>query len=398
MATHPSNAGPKAGAPAGERAVLVLQGGGALGAYQAGTFEELARAGNDMAWVAGISIGAINAALICGNPPEHRVSRLRAFWEGITANLTLQPVFALPGLDLPGVDLPAFEVPGARSLFSEMASNMALAFGAPGFFAPRFPWAGLTPTGALRGTSFYDTAPLRETLLELVDFDYLNTRGPRLSVGTVDVETGNFVYFDSATTRIAPEHIMASGALPPGFPAVEIDGRQYWDGGLVSNTPLQYVLENAGTGPLLVFQVDLFAARGPLPETLAEVSQREKDIRFSSRTRLTTDRFRQLHALRAAAERLAAKLPAEMADDPDLALLRKAGPSCPVTLVHLIHRNEDFEGAAKDYEFSRLTMEEHWKAGRRDVGRTFDHRAWRQRAVEADGLRVFDLSARPNDA
>lgn len=388
---------PHAPLPGSERNVLVLQGGGALGAYQGGTFEQLALAGHNMDWVAGISIGAINAALICGNPPADRVSRLRAFWEGITANVTLQPFFGLAGLGLPGFDLSLYGVPGSRSFFNEIAANVAITFGAPGFFAPRFPWAGLTSTGALRGTSFYDTEPLRDTLKRLVDFDYLNTHGPRLSVGAVEVDTGNFRYFDSREMRIEPEHIMASGALPPGFPAVQIAGRQYWDGGLVSNTPLQYVLENAGTDPLLVFQVDLFSARGALPTTLSEVDQREKDIRFSSRTRLTTDRFRQLHAVRAAADRLAAKLGPEMANDPDLALLQSAGPNCPVTLVHLIHRGEEFEGANKDYEFSRLSMDQHWKLGRHDVKQTFAHKAWRHRTITADALRIFDLGATPDD-
>jgi NTE family protein len=364
-----------------EKLVLVLQGGGALGAYQAGALEALAKKMAEPAWVAGISIGSINAAIICGNPAARRVERLRAFWEGIS--------FELPAEEMVGGG-------AARQLFGEWAAMGAMAQGVVGFFRPRFPWAGFQPDGALRGVSFYDTGPLRETLLRLVDFDYLNSKGPRLSVGAVDVETGNFVYFDSETTTITPEHIMASGALPPGFPSVEIGGRQYWDGGLVSNTPLQYVLENAGDDPLCVVQVDLFPARGKVPTTLAEVDQRQKDIRFSSRTRLTTDRYRQLHDLRAAAERLAARLPKELQDDPDLACLRAAGPACPVTLVHLIHHKQDFEAASKDYEFSHLSMTQHWAAGKRDVKRTFAHETWRNRQP-AEGLQMFDLSARPDD-
>lgn len=364
-----------------EKLVLVLQGGGALGAYQAGAFEALSKAAAEPVWVAGISIGSINAAIICGNPAERRVERLRAFWEGIS--------FALPAEEMVGGG-------AARQLFSEWAAMASMAQGVAGFFRPRFPWAGFEPDGSLRGASYYDTAPLRETLLRLVDFDYLNQKGPRLSVGAVDVERGNFVYFDSTTTTITPEHIMASGALPPGFPSVEIGGRQYWDGGLVSNTPLQYVLESAGDDPLCVVQVDLFPARGKLPKTLAEVDQRQKDIRFSSRTRLTTDRYRQLHDLRAAAERLALKLPEALRDDPDLALLRAAGPSCAVTLVHLIHHQQDFEAASKDYEFSHLSMTQHWAAGRRDVKRSFAHESWRNRKP-AEGLQMFDLSARPDD-
>jgi len=211
-------------------------------------------------------------------------------------------------------------------------------------------------------------------------------------VGAVDVETGNFTYFDSRNTRIAPEHIMASGALPPGFPAVEIDGRHYWDGGLVSNAPLQYVFENAGHDPLCVFQVDLFSAHGANPASLDAVGQREKDIRYSSRTRLTTDRFRQLNGIREAAQRLAEKLPEKFRDDPDLAHLLASGPACPVTLLHLIHHKEFFEGVSKDYEFSRISMRQHWDAGIKDVRRSLEHDLWRNRKIAAEGLQVFDLS------
>ena len=355
---------------------LVLQGGGALGAYQAGAFAALDEAGFSFDWIAGISIGAINAALICGNRRQDRVAALETFWNRITANL------AIPTSFLPSA---------ARRAFSELAAAEVTMAGAPGFFTPRLPSAfwPFRPEPAL---SLYDTAPLAATLNELVDFDYLNTKGPRLCVGATDVETGNFTYFDSRSMQIDARHIMASGALPPGFPPVEIDGRYYWDGGLVSNTPLQYVMEQAeGDTPLCVFQVDLFNARGGLPVDVIEVQQRDKDIRYSSRTRLTTDRYRQLHALSVAAERLAAKLPEALKDDPDLELLRHAGPSCPVTLVHLIHRKQGFEGSGKDYEFSRPSMSDHWAAGLRDVNHTLSHETWTSRVVGADGLHVFDL-------
>lgn len=363
--------------PGTERNVLVLQGGGALGAYQAGAYEKLTRSGFETDWVAGISIGAINAAILCGNPVETRVERLRNFWEEITSDLAFTPWMwgAKP-----------------RRLYSEMAAAEVALTGAAGFFRPHLPMA-LWPFAVHPALSFYDTTPLEATLEAKVDFDYLNDKGPRLSVGATDIETGNFTYFDSAGMRLDARHIMASGALPPGFPPVEIDGRFYWDGGLVSNTPLQYVMENAGTDPLCIFQIDLFSARGDVPGDIADVQQREKDIRYSSRTRLTTDRYRHLHALRAAAERLARKLPKELQADPDLARLRAAGPDCPVTLVHLIHRKEGFEGTAKDYEFSRLSMTEHWAAGAADVQRTLSHRDWKSREIGRDGLQVFDLGA-----
>ena len=365
-----------------ETNALVLQGGGALGAYQAGAFAALDEAGFSFDWIAGISIGAINAALICGNREKDRLTALATFWDTITGNLAVTTPFWLPA---------------GRRAFSELAAAEVTMAGAPGFFRPRLPSA-FWPFGPAPALSFYDTSPLEATLNELVDFDYLNAEGPRLCVGATNVETGNFTYFDSRTTRIDARHIMASGALPPGFPPVEIDGRFYWDGGLVSNTPLQYVMEHAeGDQPLCVFQVDLFNARGGLPADVIEVQQRQKDIQYSSRTRLTTDRYRQLHALSAAAERLAAKLPEALKDDPDLAVLRQAGPSCPVTLVHLIHRNQGFEGSGKDYEFSRQSMSDHWAAGRGDVTRTLSHNTWTSRSVGADGLQVFDLGTSDNE-
>lgn len=360
-----------------EHTVLVLQGGGALGAYQAGAYAALSATGQEPDWVAGISIGAINAALICGNAPGNRVAALRNFWRRVSARLPA-PIWDTGPL--------------GRMLYGEAAAAAVMATGVPGFFKPRYATAFLpdTPNAAI---SVYDTSPLRDTLLECVDFDYLNTQGPRLSVGAVDVETANFVYFDSAKTQITPEHIMASGALPPGFAPVEIDGRSYWDGGLVSNTPLQFVMDNLGRDPALIFQMDLFSARDAVPATMADVAQRQKDIQYSSRTRLTTDRYRQLHSIRMAANRLAAKLPKDLRDNPDLRALQATGPACPITLVELIHRKQGFEGSAKDYEFSRLSMTQHWDAGEQDVQRTLSHKDWHSRVAGQDGLQLFDLGA-----
>jgi NTE family protein len=270
--------------PSAEKAVLVLQGGGALGAYQAGAYEALCAANYAPQWVAGISIGAINSAIIAGNPPDLRVKRLRRFWELVSSRLTCPP------LTNDGT---------SRKVFNEASAALVASMGVPGFFEPRFPPAVVMPPGTLEAISIYDTSALRATLLELVDFDLLNSGAVRCSVGAVQVRTGNMKYFDTAYERLSPEHIMASGALPPGFPPVMIDGEPYWDGGLVSNTPLQYVLD--GSGPredMCVFQIDLFSARGLMPETLLDVAQREKDIRYSSRTRLNTDIFRELQTVR----------------------------------------------------------------------------------------------------
>ena len=360
-----------------EDRILVLQGGGALGAYQAGVFEALATQHQAPDWVAGISIGAINAALIAGNAPERRLERLQTFWERVTRAL---PV---PDLDAGGP---------LREGFNDASALQALLFGVPGFFMPRWPPAMFALPGTPGAISVYDTAPLRETLEALVDFDRLNDGPVRLSVGAVNVRTGNFAYFDSARQRIDVRHILASGALPPGFPPVEIDGECYWDGGLVSNTPLQYVLDQPGERPRVVFQVDLFPARGELPKTLLEVGAREKDIRFSSRTRMNTDIELQLEAVSRAASRLLAKLPPALRDDPDARLLAELRPACSsVDVVHLIYRTRPCEGDNKDYEFSRRSMREHWCAGRDDAARTLADARWRTRARRNHGVRVYDL-------
>ena len=361
-----------------EKLVLVFQGGGALGAYQAGAYEALAERGYQADWLAGISIGAINAALIAGNPADRRVARLREFWETVSSWLQGEPI--APGSN-------------ARSIFNEVSAAAALTAGVPGFFAPRVPPAIVMPPGSPGSTSIYDTAPLRETLERLVDFEVLNSGTPRLSVGAVNVATGNFVYFDSADSVLGPEHIMASGALPPGLPAVVIDGEAYWDGGLVSNTPLRYVLENGGPrADMCVFQVDLFSARGRVPQTLPEVAQREKDIRYSSRTRMNTDTFREMQTMRRAARRLCRKLPESLKNDPDARYLDGRSCDAAITIVHLIRRKAGHETHSNDYEFSRLSMEENWQAGRDDVCRTLNHEAWRDRAKPTEGVTVFDLT------
>ena len=361
-----------------EPAFLVLQGGGALGAYQAGVYEALQDGGYMPEWIAGISIGAINAAIIAGNHPENRIDRLHRFWDRVSEFLP----FECPAED--GI---------ARQVFSEASAALVALTGLPGFFSPRFP----PPFAAMPGTpaalSFYDTAPLRESLIELVDFDLLNSGKVRLSVGAVNVLTGNFVYFDTAQRTIGPEHIMASGALPPGFPPVMIDGEPYWDGGLVSNTPLQYVLDTMGAGDATIFQVDLFSACGELPQNLPQVYQREKDIRFSSRTRFNTDVERELAKLRAAASRIFEKLPPELREDPDAQILARYGRDGAIAVVHLINRSESFETQSKDYEFSRMTVNGHWATGKQDAFRSLHHPAWLKRRRNVPGLIAYDLAS-----
>jgi NTE family protein len=375
-------AAPAAGGVRPETRVLVLQGGGALGSYQAGVYEELAKAALEPEWVAGISIGSINAAIIAGNPPGRRLEQLSGFWEQMSSSLTGQPI-------LPGDQAAAF--------YNEVSASLVATLGVPGFFAPRIPPAIFYPPGAAEAISLYDTAPLRASLERFIDFDRINAREVRLSVGTVNVRSGNFVYFDNASQPITPAHIMASGALPPGFPPIEIDGEHYWDGGLVSNAPLQYVIDNSLAQDMLIFQVDLFSAQGPMPRTLLDAAEREKDIRYSSRTRLNTDAFRRMQTLKMALYRLLQRLPENLAEDPDVALLRGVANDAASTIVHLIYRGKNYDSASKDYEFSRRSMLEHWQAGGNDVRRTLRHRAWCNRDRPRSGVTVFDLTRDAQD-
>ncbi len=361
-----------------EQTVLVLQGGGALGAYQAGAYEVLHAQGIRPDWISGISIGAINAAIIAGNAPEDRVEKLRTFWNTV-------------GIDLPGGHLEPknhFSQLGYRSL----SGFWAVAAGIPGFFRPWFlaPWFNVP--GTPEATSFYDTAPLRKTLLDLVDFDRINSGETRLSLGAVHVRTGNFIYFDNQRDGrvITPEHVMASGALPPGFPAVMIDGEPYWDGGLVSNTPLSYVLDAGVAKDTLVFQIDLFSATGPDPVSMDEVEERIKDITYSSRTRMNTDAFLEKYRLRHQLRALAEQLPPETREK----LLGQAKGDDTfngrVSLVHLINRANKYEIQSKDYEFWRVSLDGHWQDGMKDAAVAMQAESWKQLSDPDTGLAVYD--------
>jgi len=361
----------------GEKVVLVLQGGGALGAYQAGAYQALHEAGIEPDFVAGISIGAVNGAIIAGNKPENRVDRLREFWEGISDGAASTP----------------FGNTDFRVALNEFNAARVATFGVPGFFAPRIPSPVFLPPGSKNSISFYTTDPLQATLDGLIDFDQLNDGKVRFSCGAVEILSGNFQYFDTNDRKIDVNHVMASGALPPGFPPVEIDGNYYWDGGVVSNTPMQYLLEMTGRRvDSVIFQVDLFSAHGLMPRGMPDVVQREKEIRFSSRTRLNTDVFTQLQTLRRAVCHVVEKLPPEMHDDRDVALLREHSCDAAITIVHLIHRRAAYERFSMDYEFSRLSMLEHWNSGLADVRHTLSHPAWRSRTRPETGVNVLDLT------
>lgn len=430
--------------PPFERVALLLQGGGALGAYQAGVYEALFEAGLHPDWVAGMSIGAVNAAIIAGNPPEGRVEKLRQFWELVTAPpMAAMPVAAAaqngPMRDLidrataasvsigamslalfsgglladhadtlrafwDGIAIKAptvwssglgFLAPRgdvARGLANQMSAGLAMLHGVPGFFVPRMPISAFQPAGSLEATSYYDTVPLKATLEKLVDFDRINKGEMRFSIGAVNVATGNDVRFDNMTHTIRPEHVMASGALPPAFPAIEIDGECYWDGGMVSNTPLQWVLESEPRQDTLAFQVDLWSSSGAVPRALAEVMTRQKEIQFSSRTRANSDHFTYTQKIRSALSHLLENLSEELKASPEYGLLRPLATRKVYNLVQLIYRSKQYEGDSKDYEFSRQSMEDHWRAGYHDTVRTLRHPEVLERPKNLEGVATFDLA------
>jgi NTE family protein len=373
--------------PPFERIALLLQGGGALGSYQAGVYQALAETGLHPDWIAGISIGAVNAALIAGNPPERRVDRLREFWEAVST-----PPLGVPYLKSLDLD------DSTRRFVNQARAFGILLFGAPHFFAPRSPFAYFFPDGRAESVSFYDTAPLQATLERLVDFDRINADLMHLSVGAVNVRTGNFVYFDSKSNRIGPSHIIASGSLPPGFPPTKIEGEYYWDGGLVSNTPLQYVLDARPRQDTLAFQVDLWNAEGNLPSDLTETQVRQKEIQYSSRTRAATEQYKRAQKLRLAVANLIRQLPDEARKAPDVKMLEQEADDKVCNIVHLIYRAKSHQGIAKDFEFSRRTMEEHWRSGYDDAARALQHPEVLQPPSKSEGVRTFDFAQSGPDA
>jgi NTE family protein len=376
MARAPAQASRKRG-PSMDAAAkaLVLQGGGALGAYQAGVYEALIERDKQLDWVAGVSIGAINAAIIAGNAPEQRVAKLAEFWQLVSSG--------------PGQSVPVSW--GDRATMNQWSAASAMWVGIPGFFKPRLD-PSLLLGGAAPLLSYYDTSPLKSTLERLVDFDRINSGETRLSVGAVDVRSGNSIYFDNTTQKIRVEHIMASGALPPGFPPVHIDGQDYWDGGIVSNTPLQYVLDtHPRTQRLVVLQVDLFSARGAMPRTLSETLERQKDITYSSRTRMNTNAMAANLNLQQALADMIGKLPPSLRSDPAVAQLQAHMNHQPIDIVHLIYRDKPYELDTKDYEFSRAMVTEHWETGARDMRSTIAHPEWLQSA-SANGVTTYDLA------
>lgn len=354
-----------------ETVALVLQGGGALGAYQAGVLEGLDEARIPLNWVAGISIGALNAALIAGNAPSERVDKLREFWSTICQPAVTEPLPA-------HIEQFLFDASGTtRSMLTVLQAANATIQGQRGFFVPRWPAPMPLVSTMPEKVSWYDTSPLKSTLERLCDFDRINAGEMRVTVGAVNVSNGNFIYFDNTKTTLRAEHFMASGSLPPGFAPIEIDGDFYWDGGVVSNTPLQTVLSASPRRDTLVFQVDLWSAHGNVPEKIDDVSMRLKEIQYSSRTRFITDMLQREQRYRRLLRRLIDRIPEDERQRDRLYEIAD-GLACNkrYNVVHLIYQQQKFERGDKDYQFGRTTMDSHWESGLSDIQRTLSNDDW----------------------
>jgi NTE family protein len=364
--------------PARLRVVLVLQGGGALGAYQAGVYQALDEHALAPDWVVGTSIGAINAALIAGNEPARRVQRLKAFWDRL----------AHPDV----LDMATLS-DAARRVHIHMNTLDTVLNGVPGFFGPRWNWA--FPSGlavAPEDASFYDTTPLDATLRELIDFDYLN--GPecmRVTINAVKVTSGELAHFDNKRRPIGPAHVRASGSLPPGFAAVRIDGELYWDGGLYSNTPLESVLAELPRGDTLCFMVDLWSAAGEEPATLEEVRTRQKDVTYASRTQRHIADYVRAHRLQRKLREFYARLPPDARTPEDAREIDALGCDCTLHIVRLRYAGRDWHMASKDINFSRGSIDWRWNQGYADAQRAVRHAGWLRQVKTGAAVVVHEL-------
>ncbi len=363
-----------------QRVALMLQGGGALGSYQVGVYKALTEAQCLPSWICGVSIGAINGALIAGNAPEKRLERLEEFWALVSSRPT------------PGWPFNALPTDPLQALHAALSGLMTLSMGQPGFFSPRLinPWLVGASDGA-QTTSFYDSNELHKTLTRLVDFERLNSGEMRLSVGAVNVANGNNIFFDTAKERLTPEHIMASGALPPALPMIQIGDDFYWDGGIVSNTPLQYLLDQDDDVRSLVFQVDLFSAKGAVPTQMTQVMTRQKDITYSSRTRQATTAFKRILSLRAQLADALKRVPEDLLRPGERSLMCDYADAGVVNLVQLIYQGQPGAGDNKDYEFSRESMLKHVASGYADTVKTLAHPEWFEVPAAARGVADHDI-------
>ena len=368
-----------------ERVALVLQGGGALGAYQAGVYQAIHEANIEVDWICGTSIGGINGALIAGNPPERRVERLREFWETVT-----KPPIRIPNVPW-FTKLPRNGNGHTRYWTNKMSAFATMIRGASGFFSPR-PFPPVNSTAERPDlVSYYDTTPLKETLARLVDFDLINAQPMRFTALATNIRTGAPTYFDNREQKIAAAHILASASLPPSFPPTEIDGEYYWDGGVVSNSPMQFVVDNRGRHTALVFQVDLWDANGDVPLDIPSANLRAIEIHSASRINVSLEQYQKMQRFRYALRRFLDQLPEQCQDDPEVQFLSEQARGKVATIVQLKYQAQKYETAGKMFEFSRLAMEEHWQAGYDDTKVALGEPAVFELPDVREAARIFDV-------
>ena len=367
---------PKAKNPSpSQQIALVLQGGGALGAYQAGVHEVLLNQGNRIDWVIGTSIGAINAAIIAGNPPAKQAEKLKEFWDIVSSE-----------------SVGGYSAPWLQSWMGQSQVMKTITQGIPGFFVPRSVWAwDINLPVSTAQTSFYDTSPLKETLLKVVDFDYLNSGTTRCSVCAVSVASSELTIFDNAKEPLTPEHIMASGALPPGFAPVVINKVAYWDGGIYSNSPIEVVLNDSLTKDTLCYMIDLWDPTVEEPRSIAQAMARLKDIQYASRSKEHLIAHKKLQDLRCAIELLAAQLPATALKNTAVQKAVALGDSHSINIVRLIMKALTSDDQSKDIDFSRAAIEARWQAGCQDAKRALLHKQWLKPLQEGVGMAIHEL-------
>jgi NTE family protein len=374
------NESPDAGQPAAGlhlpgQVVLVLQGGGAMGAYQAGVYHALHDAQVEPHWVIGTSIGAINGAIIAGNPHPDRLARLTQFWDKV-AQRGVSTAGWLPGLD---------------NWSRDLAIMMQ---GIPSFFTPRpDAWAGVYQRVGLERAAFYSTAPLRETLGSLVDFAYLNDRKMRLTVGAVNVRSGRMQYFTNRDEPMDVEHVMASAAFPPGFPSVRLGGEPYWDGGIYSNTPLEAVLDDIPRRSSVIFAVQLWSSDGPEPESIWQVLSRQRDIQYSSRAESHLQRQKQMHRLRHVIRELGRHIPKAQRESPEVKELLSWGCGTTMQVVELDAPRFEGDDLNRDIDFSSSGIERRWAAGYDNTMRVLEQAPWLDAPDPMEGISVYRLDS-----
>jgi NTE family protein len=355
--------------------VLVFQGGGALGAYQVGVYEAMHESGIRPDWVIGTSIGAMNAALIAGNPLENRLHRLSEFWDRVTHQEWLAGSAMWPALN------------------KSYANLMTISQGIVGFFLPNpASWLGMLAPLGVDNASYYLVAPLRETLNALIDFDLLNAGQTRLTVGVVNARTGAMHYFDSRDQKLTVEHVMSSGALPPAFPAVRIDGEPYWDGGIYSNSPVEAVLDDRPRRSSVIFSVQMWNPAGPEPDNIWKVAERQKDIQYASRTESHIARQQQIHQLRHVIRELVKRVPEDERAKPEVQELAAWGCATTMRLIKLAARRLEGDDPLKDIDFSPAVLAARRQAGYDDTMRAIDARPWEAEMDPIEGLTVYSAN------